>query len=312
MAFILSDLVVESVLRDGIEDARRSLETDADQVLDVFGELLAPHLERHYGERELNKIRELIRSPLRLVHGFSLDDVKVPQISVNLLSDVELEGKAGMDDFSDEQDTDKDPVVLVGTFNADSYDSLTGIVVVNTADPDLSGIRVGNVFVDGSGVEFPIVGAITDLVSEKRFAIAKAQTPNLTGGQIVSVLAQKRHNKRSTRDDEAILITCISEEPLVTKYLYTLIKYFILSRKSDLLARGLDLVTFDGSDFTRQDHLPANVFARTLTLKAHYVEHSWDAGTVVLLDTINPAINVKRDLLPREDEQDFNVKTVVE
>lgn len=315
MPFILPEMVVESILRDSLTACRNSLDTENDQILDVFGELLAPHLSKSYGEAEINKIKELIKipnlKPLRIVHGYSLDDLKLPLISLNLASDQEVERLASLSDLKGSTDSSTAPVVFVGTMSADSYDSLTGMVIVNTANPDLSAIRVGNVFVDGSGNEFPIVGAITNESGDKRFAIKKGVVGlNLVGCQIVSSLKFKRTETKAIRTAESVLINILTEDALTTKYLYILIKYFLNARRMDFLSRGMDLVTFSGSDFGRQERLPANVFVRSITVRSNCVEHSWDSGSVPLLDSINPIVQVSQDDLPRDDELDYFVQTI--
>lgn len=312
MPFILTELVVESILRDGLLDMRESFGTSRDQVDDVFGELTAAHLNVHYGDAELEKIKKLIKEPIQIVQGFPLTDVKPPLVSINLVSDSEVESQSAMDDFLEETDVDVAPTVLMGPLDADSYNDKTGMVVVDTANPNLATLRVGNVFVDGSAAEFSIVGGITNDTGDKRFAIAKGQTVNLVGVKVVSPLSIERTLRRAVRDTESLQLAIMTENQLATKYLYTVVKYILVSRKMDMLARGVEITTFDGSDFARTERLPENVFTRFITLRSRFVEHSWSGEKLNLIDSVDGAILVKRDLVRREDEDDYYLRTVVE
>lgn len=317
MPFVLTELVVESIIRDGLADIRKSIGTDKDQIKDIFATLALPYLEKEYGQQEIQDISDMVletppNPPIEIVQGFPNEQAHTRQISINLERDGESEQHASLDDFVEEDDIAIPPTILIPTFNADSYAPLTGVVAVNGANLNLSNIQTGSIFVDGGGFYYPIIGGITNTNGDKRFSIARGQTPNLTGCKIISPLASKRSIIRGIRCNENVVLTVLTEVPLMTKYLYTIVKYIVASRKTDFMARGLDIDTFDGSDFHRASHLPANPYQRYLVLRPRFIEHTWVAENVTLLGQVNAAIKVKRDLYRRDDEDLMTVQTIID
>ena len=72
-----------------------------------------------------------------------------------------------------------------------------------------------------------------------------------------------------------------SKEALFTKYMYAIIKYILLSRKPDLINRGLLNYTFQGSDFTRNLESGGDIlFHRFLTVSGK-VEDSWTVPEIL-------------------------------
>jgi len=74
---------------------------------------------------------------------------------------------------------------LLTSFTPTSYTASTGVVVVpDTVDTYL--IRVNDVFIDGNGARFPILGSFTYEDGSKSFKIAKNKTVSLLAGANVS------------------------------------------------------------------------------------------------------------------------------
>ncbi len=314
MSFKLTEFIIESVIRDGFKIIRNSLGTDLDIVDDIFGEMLQPHLAAYYGQKEINKIKELVKDEvINISQGYNLQDVKTPVISINLANNIESENYAAFEDFLDEVDTPITPTLMAGPFNATSYNSVTGFIDVDIANPDLSIVHTGHIFVDGDNNKYPIVGGIDNDVGQKHFMLDRDLViDNLDGCIIQANTEISRRVRRATREQEMITITIMSQNQLITKYLYILVKYLLLSNKKTLIERGLELTSYDGTDFMRSEHLPSNVFTRFLTVRSGFIEHSWTAETHVPFGYADPAIKVKRDVLLREDESDLTVKTVVD
>ena len=91
-----------------------------------------------------------------------------------------------------------------------------------------------------------------------------------------------------------------TKEQLLTKYLYNITKYFILSAKEDLIRQNFIIATFRGSDFTRDaswqgDH----VYTRFLNISGK-TEDSWvNLNEIVAsLDNINLGIFTEPGLNP--------------
>ncbi len=314
MPFKLTELVIESVIRDGLKLIKDSINTDTDIIEDVFGEMLEPHLETYFGQKEINFIKDtILNDTIYVSQGYSLSDVKTPLISINLASNTESEQYAAFEDYLQEVDTPITPAEIVPAFNATSYNSTNGFIDLNAANPDLSAVRIKQIFVDGDGNKYPIVGGINDATGFKHIAVDRDQPiTNLTGCIIQSSVESSRRVQRGVRDFEPITITIMSEQQLLTKYLYTIVKYIILSNKDKLIGRGLELSSYDGTDFMRSEHLPDNVFARFLTIKCGFIEHTWLAESRTIFGYADPAIKVRRDLYRREDEDELTVETILE
>lgn len=312
MGFLMTELVVESVLRDGFKRLKDSIDTSNDIVAQIFSPLKEAHLSEYY-ERDIPEIKRiLLNEDIPISQGYSLDSMAKRFISINLLNSSESENLAY---FSDHQGTEEEaitPSVIVTTFTADSYDSATGVVVMNTADPDLSNVRIGQNLVDGAGNSFSIIGGITNLSGDKRVSIATDQTVTLSGCSIQSNVAVRVYPVNSVKEQESLLITVAAEkdQTLMAKYLFTLVKYLLLSNKDLMLARGLAISTYSGSDFKRLEYLPENMFARFLTISVRDICNSWREDEATVVGAIDPGLNVLRDQFERDDEDSLTIGTV--
>jgi hypothetical protein len=310
------DLITESVIRDGIENLLNNLD---EQLTDIFGEFLAAYLSTKYGQEEINRLKEYLKNtPISVVFAFADVDANMPCVSINLISDTEDTSKAGLSDFADELDEDIEPQLIVPSFAIDSYDALSGKITCTVANPNLAAVRVNNLFVDADGGEFKILGPIYNVTGNKSFYIAKSQTVNITSGHIQSIIDFSRTNIKYSPSNEQLLLGIHSENASLTKWLYHIIKYILLSRKADLMARGADLSTYSGSDFQMDlPLLPDRVRSRFLTVSA-LLEHSWRAEEVTLIDSVaqdaNSKVRIERkaDEFPREDEDTLTVGTILE
>lgn len=312
MPFILPDLVIESILRDGIREIKNSLGTQYDKIEDIFSSLRQPYLANDYGAREIDLIKNLIKQTIQITHGWPLTDFKEPRITILLANDTEQEAFAGEGDDVDELDEEIEPAVIVGPMDADSYNPATGEVDVTSSGEDLGNVKNTFLLRDGSGVEFPILGGITNETADKHFFIPKNQTVDLNDISIISPLNFERSIIKGVRTQELISIVISTEQALATKYLYTIIKYILLSKKMEIIRRGLELTTYSGNDFTNFERIPNHVFSRTISFRAGFVEHTWRDSTAQMIDNLgDSAIKVERDLYPREDEEELTIRTVV-
>src|SRR5271165_3186823 len=96
MSFRLPDLIVESILRDGLNNARR----DSSVLMDVFGDLTLPFAQKKYGIPEIDKINKLIQNrEVAIVHSFNLVPANLPCISIQLADDRESEPRAHLGNY---------------------------------------------------------------------------------------------------------------------------------------------------------------------------------------------------------------------
>ena len=96
MSFKLPDLIVESILRDGFEAARRYPDT----LDDVFESLTMPYASRKYGQTEIEKIKKIIQNKeVSIVHSFNMIAANLPCISIQLSDDRESTDRAHMGNY---------------------------------------------------------------------------------------------------------------------------------------------------------------------------------------------------------------------
>jgi hypothetical protein len=298
MGFPLPDLIIESILRDGFENARR----DPEVVEDVFAPLTRPYAEKKYGISEIEKIQKVIENrEVSIVHSFHAVDSKIPCISIQMAEDTEKVEEAYLSDFTKLSDVPfSTPDKIAGTIKISnitpiSYDAKSGVLKL----PDsinLASIHVNLLYVDASQNAFPILGGINNTNGQKQIVLDKNLTVDLgAGGEIRSSIDFDRYNNNQTAEQTTVILGIHTQEPLLTKYLYTLIKYFLLSRKKDICSRGILLSTYSGSDFTRNmDYASDQVYTRFLHI--HGIIHpTWRADKVQLIDNIEVNIKIPRD-----------------
>jgi hypothetical protein len=307
MPFIIPELVLESVIRDGIQNCK----DNPDAVInDVFGNLTRAFSEKKYGVSELQKIKTLIQTKqIPVVYAWHMVEAsaKPACISIQLLSEQEDERRASFGDFLgnvDEEITDSDSLaalILTDTFTPDSYDTTSGTVTVPDS-VDLSQIHVNLLFVDSDGTEFTILGGIDNTIGNKKFVIEKGQIVALGAGALIkSSIDFQRHQVKGNTENVQMIVGIHSRDPLTTKYLYTLVKYFIMSRRNSLSNRDLELATYKGSDFTRDMNYGADaIFTRFLTVSG-MINNDYNSSLVDLYDHVNVTVKTQKDVYNSEE-----------
>lgn len=291
MGFALSDLILESIIRDGIENIKQ----DPTILDDVFAELTRSYASRKYGSAEIQKIKDYItganKKEIAVVHSFHEAEAKSPCFSIQLGSDNENTRHDAIDDFlADEriaitEQAKLDALKKVLNFTPTAYDPITGKVSVDDS-VDLSDVYVNYIYEDGVSTEHTILSGISNDTGNKYFFIAKNSDVDLNPGTIRSFLTEEQFELRVMVNESTLLIGCHSKEALLTKYLYILLKYFIESRKKDLIKRGFDNPVVKGSDFTRDLHYQGDmVFTRFLTVSGRTTD-TWRSDQVDLIDSV--------------------------
>jgi hypothetical protein len=298
MSFVLPDLVLESIVRDGLENARR----DETVVDDVFGNLTRPFAAKKYGQSEIDKIKKLVKnSEVSVVHSFHMVEANVPCISIQMLSGTEETAHAYMGDFVGVYDvpiTDPEKLaalVVVESFVSNSYDPLTGKITVPDS-VNLAPVYANLLFADSAGQTFPVLGGIDNTAGQKSFLIQKqAEVTVGNGCEIKSSIDFNRFQKRGNKENVQLMVGIHTKDALTTKYLYTLVNYFFMSRKADLQARDFQLSTYNGSDFHRNlEYAGDVVYSRFLTVSG-FITHDWRSDKVQLIDSVNVDVRVPAD-----------------
>jgi len=289
MSFQLPDLIIESVIRDGLLGLREHPEI----IDDVFGSLNLSYTMKKYGKSELAKIKTLIQErDVAVVHSFHEVNARVPAYSIQLTTDVEWQQVARLDDFDTELVEDiSDPrelanLVVIPDVIATSYDEKTGTLYVDDSI-DLTPVYANLFFEDVSGNSFQIKGGIVNVSGSKQFLIEAQSNVDISSpGLIKSSLDYTKTEIRSVHSTANILVGVHTKDALTTKYLYILLKYFLLSRKKDLIERDFIISSYNGSDFTRDLRYEGDiVYTRFLTVGGKVCD-SWRSDQVALIDRV--------------------------
>lgn len=287
--FIIPELVIESIIRDGL----KNVQDDPTIIDSIFSQLTRSYNTRKYGQTEIDKIKELVTKEIAVVFSYHEVDQKPLSISIMVGSDNEHRQRAHLDDHYEQlEEQIVDAAELEALHRVDditilSYNELTGKVLVDDST-DLSPVYKSMLFVDAAGEEFIILGNINNTVGDKSFFIQKLAEVDFSTPTsfIKSSLDYKRYELRGVTGDISLVLGCHSKDALTTKYLYTLLKYFILSRKHDMIKRCVYLASYSGSDFNRdQQYIGDQMFTRFLTITAK-IDDTWRSDQVILIDNI--------------------------
>tara|TARA_R110000868_G_C10973188_1_gene771466 strand:+ start:17248 stop:18210 length:963 start_codon:yes stop_codon:yes gene_type:complete len=314
MSFTLPDLVIESVIRDGLAN----IANNPDIMDDIFGSLLAKYNMRKYGQAELVRLKAFITGKeINVVHSFGEIGANVPCFSVQLGNDMEAKQQASLGDHHGEEqnyfDVGSDEfneTILVANQTPISYDINSGKLSFNPA-VDFSEVTTNKKFVNADG-EFIITGPVIKTATEKAIFLTKGQAIDIAkAGSILSQLNYTQNEINGVFSDTQILIGIHSKEALITKYMYVLLKYFLVSRKADLINRCFIASSFQGSDFTRNMEMQGDmVYTRFMTASGK-IEDSWDGADVQLFDDLQVTVGVPGDEATSEDLDIENNSVVV-
>lgn len=298
--FLMPELILESLIRDGLQN----LKDDPKIIDDVFAQLTRNYNNRKYGQAEITKIKAMVQKEVSVVYTYSQVDSRVPCISIMVGSDTESKARDHIGDYYDgetEQITDTDELQTlhrVDDLQAVSYNPLTGQIQIDNGS-DLSEVYKGMIFVDAEGNEFDLLAGINNLTDQKMITIQKQAEVSLSGPvemHIKSSLDYRQFEVKGVTADVSLVLGVHTKDVLSTKYLYILLKYIVLSRKFDMIKRGLYLATYSGSDFNRDSEYVADmVYTRFLTVTGK-VDDTWRSDQVILID------NVEVDPIPVDDE----------
>lgn len=269
MGIVLTDYVIESVIREGLNE----LKADPTIIDNVMSQLVSSYLKTDYGQQTINELKDYVqKNKIYVYQSYGLQGNKMPCYSINLASSIESEREAAMQDRGTEIINTIEPVDQTVYFTPLSYNSVTKTVAVpNTVN--LSDIKVGSIFVDASDAEFQIYGGIDNTSGSKSFIINVGVTdaePNVSGQCIVrSNIVNQILECETVPFRETILIACYAQnDPNIAKFMYYILMYILHRKKSVLEARGIELSNITSSDFAREGGMtePEHVYSRYVTL----------------------------------------------
>jgi hypothetical protein len=304
MSFTMPDLVIESILREGFIALKRN----PDLIDDVFASLTRSYASKKYGEKELQRIKDMIsKRDWGFVHSFGEVESNVPCVSIQLGNESEDRGLAHLEDFDESVTEDiVDPeelaeLVRVSNIQPDSYDPISGTVYVPDS-VNLTQVHVNLLYVDAAGTEHVILGGIDNTNGQKQFVVAKNSEVDISDeGEIKSSIDYKQYEVRGVHNDVQILLGIHTKDALMTKYIYILVKYFLLARKKALIERCFIASSYQGSDFTRNLKYEGDiVFTRFLTVSGK-VQDTFRSDQEDIFDNVEVITKVPKDVATTED-----------
>lgn len=305
MGFPLTDLILEAVIRDGMENLRRMPEI----IDDIFSQLvnLPGSLQYKYGDKEINKIKDLVQNTeVSVIHSFPTSNTIMPCISIQLLEAGEEIPLASMGDYQGQVEVPMTPQELqqqtiVSNLVITNYDGNSGIVSLDDSQ-DLSTVHPNQNLIDSAGNSFPILGGIVNITGQKQVIISKSANIDTVGPAFIqSSIITNTYEVRTNSEDERLLIGIHTQDALQTKYLYTMVKYFIESRKNELLNSGFMLATYKGSDFNLNKEYESDfVYSRYLTVSGKFY-NTWNSDQVIPIDWLEVQVKVPRATASNED-----------
>lgn len=303
LGFKLPDLILESVLRDGFQLLRKTPE----HIETILKSLKAPHLEKKYGQTEINKLKTFFsEKEVAVVHSFSEVNAYDLSVSIQLTADVEMENRTGLSDYAgkvteqlgENQFSGLEPIteqslVISDNIVPSGFNTNTG--ALNVMSGDLSKAVTGLQYNDASGVNHEIQGVDPD---NSVIYLLEGATVDITNfGQIKSAIESRDFEVKYTREKQSLLLGVHAKNRLTALYLYIIVKYILNAKRKDIHKRGLELPTYTGSDFTRDlSHLADIVHTRFLTVTGQLCETWIDIlGPLDQAEIVDVIVKVDKD-----------------
>lgn len=288
MAVYLLDVEVQSIITYGLDYIRQNL-----HVLDeVFANLKEGHLNKLYGDKEIQKIKDWFTNrniPVRL--GFNLQPQDVPCYSVHLAQSVEDVGNAFYNDWAGTIEENTTPRVIVPSFVPESYNESLGTINVPEG-VDLSLVRVGHHVKDNNNNVLPIIdlnGQVITITMDDMDA--DLDFSNITIQSFISTDIYKR-GEAYFNEQIDIGVHAVSDQNTVL-WMYSILVYILFRFKMEIMTRCMDLSTFSASDFNRDSqYLGNNIFSRWVRLSAR-TRVSWKEDELNQVDTLVSDVDVE-------------------
>jgi len=261
MGAISLDAEIQGFVTLGIDYLRANIEV-LDQIFETW---LAPHMEKIYGQREIDRVKRwLLDTDVPVVLSWGLQNAKWPCISIHLAQEQERVEAAALSDQATMVDNLVDQPMVVPTFVPKSYVEAGDVGVITVPKKiDLTDVYVGQVVVDAKGEEYLIVSPVTSdsvaiqlvggHVDSSKFYIkaGPGQVNEQLRGASSRSLAHVDLGIHADQDYQVVL------------WIYYLVQWIFFRFKLDMEKYGIQLQTFSGSEFNKDSKfLPNNVYSR--------------------------------------------------
>lgn len=309
LGFILPDLVVESVLRDGFQLLRKTPE----HIETILKSLNSDYNAKKYGQNEINKLKEFfVKKEISIVHSFAEVNAHDMSVSIQLTADTEMVNRALLSDYAgkvteelnENQYSGLDPITSESLVVADSlvpssFTATTGAINIMTGD--LDSVTSDLFYKDAAGNEHKILAV--DETNSVIYVEPNSSVDVTNFGQVVSKLDSRDFEVRTTREKQSLLLGIHAKNRLTALYLYIIVKYILNAKRVDLHNRGLQLPTYSGSDFTRDlSHLADIVHTRFITITGEICESWIDIlGPLDQAEIVEVGLTVDKDRADNEE-----------
>lgn len=267
-----SDIVIRTAIVAALKDMREN-----SWLLNyVFRSLADDSLTSDiYGEKEIDQAKKwFLATDFPVFMSTRLDEVKLPAISINLMESAEAEQTHGDMNYTTHEDSESDYPILIGPFFPDSYDAVTGVMVISDRDLNGADLAIGMIVIDADGNNFPI----TEIVDANIIVL----TPGATGDFSKTLI--KNPNASLTVTIESIQFretyqvgVHVQGESFFLTYLHSILVFILAGRYKQALleARGFERSTISSSQFLKNDALSVeNAYSRFINITG-YVRQVW-------------------------------------
>lgn len=308
MSIIIPELILESTFREGLKNIRDD-NTKIDDWLQYYNEFYIGH---QYGQKDINQIKEFINTRnIPILIGNHDVPSKIPCITITTITSDELQEGTFLGDYGCTVEEASEPVIVATGLIPTLYNTTTGYISF-APGTDLSAVSSTHLFVDNSETQYPILSVIDDLANP-RINVGSGNDITLAaaGSVIMSqVVVQKTY--LSVPINHQLLVSVHDEHAYTVKNLHYLVIFMLLAEKIKLMRRGLELTTWNTSDFVREDmKLPEHIHSRSTQVYAR-TWYSWLDTDKDLTKEFGGKIRVQKDIYPRPDGDIFNVDTTLD
>lgn len=302
----ISFKIVEYFLRQVIEEGIDKIRANPDVIDDIFDDLTRPPLDKVFGKKIVNDIKEFfVTNDLPVLSAFSQNGIILPAITVHLISSQEDPEYRSMQDHAFYERTPKKAAIIAGPVYAKAYDSDSGKLTFN-GEVDLSQFSKGRkLFAKRDDEVYTIAGTIkintTDRSKDQYIHVVDAygsvpervdfaemyllSSVDFTMDRIAGAWFRETFEIRvnaNSNSDQAI-------------WLYYILAHIMMRNKQAFEDVGLENQTFSTSEFTRDvGKAPNTIWGRTLRF-SFLVQHTWKEE-VDVLELFQVNVNVETNV----------------
>jgi hypothetical protein len=264
-----SDLIVRSAILKSLAKLREN-----SFLLDYcFNGLLADSLTAEIYGKEINNVKKwFLETDIPVVVTPRIDEVKLPCITISLISSTEAEATLGDVHYEPTEETSGPRDPLSAPFTP-TYDEVNGVITLPEIVTDNMTVYVGMYILDHDGNYHEIIEVIDD-------SNVKIKTPGVYNFQDSTIRPGPNPfiaHLESVAYKETYQVGChVQGEPTYLTYLHSIVLFALLTYKEAYLeARGFDRSIFNSTDFVASQGFGVELaFSRYINVTG-VVRHYW-------------------------------------